>query len=62
METRKRPAKRPTDLNSPQAVDWFRKAAEAFTKKATATRETARKVMVDEGIYTKSGKLSKNYS
>jgi hypothetical protein len=50
-----------SDLNTPQAVEWFRKAAKAFTRRATATRETARQVLIDEGIYTKSGKLSKNY-
>ena len=39
----------------------FRRAAKAFTKRATASPEAARAVLVKEGILTKSGKLSKNY-
>ncbi|MGB8683169.1 MAG: hypothetical protein WCD12_09810 [Candidatus Binatus sp.] len=51
----------PADLNSREAVEHFRKAAEEFTKKATRSRESAMKVLVEAGIYTKSGKLTKNY-
>jgi hypothetical protein len=51
----------PTDLNTREAVEQFRKAAEEFTKKATRSRESAMKVLVEAGIYTKSGKLTKNY-
>jgi hypothetical protein len=43
-------------------VERFRKAAKAFTMRATKNREAARKVLVDEGIYTKSGKLTGRYS
>jgi hypothetical protein len=49
------------DFNSPEALERFRKAAAAFTKKATRTRAAARQVSIDEGIHTKSGKLTKNY-
>lgn len=49
------------DIGSREALDRFRKAAKAFTTRATQTRETARQVLISEGIYTKSGKLSKNY-
>ena len=51
-----------SQLNSPEAVERFRKAAKAFTSRAVKSRESARKVLVDEGIYTKSGKLTKHYS
>jgi len=51
----------PTDLNTREAVEHFRKAAEEFMKKATRSKESAMKVLVESGIYTKSGKLSKNY-
>ncbi len=51
-----------TDVNTPEAVEVFRKAAEAFTKRATKSKESARKVLVAEGIYTKSGRLTKHYS
>jgi hypothetical protein len=49
-------------LNSRKAVERFRKAAEAFTTRAIKSKAAARKVLVDEGIYTKSGKLTKRYS
>jgi hypothetical protein len=50
------------DLPEPQAIEQFRKMADAYTKRATKTPETALKTLVAEGIYTKSGKLTKNYS
>ena len=49
------------DPNDPQSVERFRKAAEAFTARATKSREIALQVLVKEGICTKSGKLTKNY-
>ncbi len=48
-------------FNSPEALGRFRKAAAAFTARTTKTPEMARQVLTDEGIYTKSGKLTKNY-
>ena len=50
-----------TDLSSAEAVERFRKAAARFTKKATRSKASAIKVLVESGIYTKSGKLTKNY-
>lgn len=50
------------DLNSPQAVEQFRKAAAAFTARATKSQSSARQTLIDEGIYTKAGKLTKRYS
>ena len=49
------------DPRSPTFSRDFRKAAKAFTKRAPASPEAARAVLVKEGILTKSGKLSKNY-
>jgi hypothetical protein len=49
------------DLNSVEAVRRFQKAAEDFTREATRSKEAALKVLVEAGIYTKSGKLTKNY-
>ena len=58
----KRPAtKIPTDLSSLEAVKRFREAAAEFTKEGTRSKESAMKVLVESGIYTESGKLSKNY-
>jgi hypothetical protein len=58
----KRPvAKVPADLTSREAVEHFRKSAEEFTKKATRSKESAMKVLVESGIYNESGELSKNY-
>jgi len=50
------------ELTSSDAVERFRMAAKAFTTRSTKSRAAARKVLVDEGIYTKSGKLTKRYS
>ncbi len=50
-----------TDLNSREAVEHFRKAAAEFMKKFGRSKESAMKVLVEAGIYTKSGKLTKNY-
>jgi len=50
------------ELTSSEAVERFRKAAKAFTTRSTKSQAAARKVLVDEGIYTKSGKLTKRYS
>ena len=50
------------DLSSPQAIKRFRLAAKAFTLRAFKSQASARKILVDEGIYTKSGKLTKRYS
>jgi hypothetical protein len=52
---------RVTDISSREALDRFREAARVFTARATKSRETARATLVSEGIYTKSGRLSKNY-
>lgn len=43
-------------------VERFRKAAEAYSKRVLRSRETARKALVELGIYTKSGKLTRHYS
>ncbi|HEX6978643.1 MAG TPA: hypothetical protein VF342_05040 [Alphaproteobacteria bacterium] len=49
------------DLKSKKEVELFRKAASAYTKKATVSKEAARKELVNLGIYTSSGRLTKNY-
>ena len=46
---------------SQEAVERFRKAAKDFTARSTKSQAAARKVLVEEGIYTKSGKLTKQY-
>ena len=51
----------PSDLTSPEAVERFREAVAIFTKEATRSKEAAVKALVESGIYTKSGKLTKNY-
>jgi len=49
-------------LSSSSDVVWFKKAADAYVKRVTASPGTARKELVSMGIYTKSGRLTKNYS
>jgi hypothetical protein len=39
----------------------FKDAAKAYTAKAVKSPKTARRTLAKEGIYTKSGKLSKRY-
>jgi hypothetical protein len=39
----------------------FKRAARAFTKKATQSPEHALAVLVEMGIYTPTGRLTKNY-
>jgi len=43
-------------------VERFHAAAEAFVKKATKSPKTALDTLVRMGIYTRSGRLTKNYS
>lgn len=47
-------------LNQKDA-DKFRKDLADFTKRVTKTKETARQALIDLGIYTKAGKLTKHY-
>jgi hypothetical protein len=63
IKTRKKRTPRKLDLDprSPNFARDFAIAAKAFTRKATRSPEAALKVLVSEGIYTPSGKLSKNY-
>jgi len=48
------------ELLSPEGLKRFKEAADALVKR-TRTREAALKLLVEEGILTKSGKLTKNY-
>ena len=57
-----RPAIVLTDLSSPEALEIFRKAVKAFTKRRLRTPEMARQTLIAEGILTKSGRrLAKRY-
>jgi hypothetical protein len=59
--TRKNGADATIEIGSRAALNRFRKAADVFTVRSIRSRETAREVLISEGIYTKSGKLAKNY-
>jgi hypothetical protein len=62
MSAKRKPIEPPeTDLNTPEAVARFRKSAAAFVKEATRSRASALKVLVEIGVYNKSGKLKKRY-
>ena len=52
---------RTIDFESPHDLELFRQAAKEFTAFHTRTPEAALKQLVKEGIYTKSGRLTKNY-
>jgi hypothetical protein len=49
------------NIGSRKALERFRRAAKAFTARATQSRDSARQILIAEGIYTKAGKLAKNY-
>lgn len=49
-------------INTLKAARQFRKDAAAYTAKAISSKKEAQKTLVKLGIYTNSGKLSKNYS
>jgi hypothetical protein len=49
------------DFTSAAVVKRFQTAAKAFTLRATRSKRAAIKTLVDEGIYTAKGKLTKNY-
>ena len=49
------------DPRSPSFTREFKRAARAFTKKATQSPEHALAVLVEMGIYTPTGRLTKNY-
>lgn len=55
-----KPARR-VDPNSTEAAQEFSKAAKAFGALHTRSPEAARKVLIEMGIVTPSGRLSRNY-
>lgn len=48
-------------VNTREDVERFRKAADAYASRALRSPEAAREALVELGIYTKAGKLTKNY-
>jgi len=57
----KRVAASITNLNSPEAVEHFRKVVADWAKKAMRSKASARKAMIESGIWDKSGRLTKTY-
>ncbi len=49
------------DFDSPEAVARFRKAAASLTTELTTSKASAKKILIEEGIYSESGELTKNY-
>ena len=49
------------DLRSANFSREFKRAAKVYTAKITLSRQTALAALVEAGILTPSGKLSKNY-
>lgn len=50
-----------TKAESSEEVRTFAKAAKTFGGKATVTKAAARKALINLGISTKTGKLTKRY-
>ena len=49
------------DFDSPEAVERFREAAATLTTELTASKASAKRILIEEGIYSESGELTKNY-
>ena len=49
------------DMQSENFTRDFKRAARTFTRTATQSPEHALAVLVEEGIYTPTGRLTKNY-
>lgn len=52
---------RAIDPNSPEGLEEFRQAMKTFDSRVNRTAATARAQLVKEGIYTKTGRLTKRY-
>jgi hypothetical protein len=50
-----------TNLNTPEAVEHFRKVVDEFFEKHGRTKASARKILIESGIWDKSGRLTKAY-
>lgn len=50
------------DINNPKLLHLFKEAAAADSRRSLKTVESARATLIKEGIVTKSGRLTKNYS
>ena len=48
-------------VGSPEDVKLFKKASKEWLKENASTPEKAREALIRLGIYTRSGKLHKNY-
>lgn len=51
----------PVSVSTEADVERFRKAAEAWGKKATKSKKSAKNTLVRLGMLTASGKLTKRY-
>jgi hypothetical protein len=49
------------DLDSPESVERFREAAASLTRELTTSKASAKRTLIEEGIYSESGELTKNY-
>ncbi len=56
-----RPRRSSDDFGSPEAVERFREAAASLTRELTTSKGSAKRILIEEGIYSESGELTKNY-
>ena len=50
------------NLDDPQLLKKFKKAARTYGARFGTSKDAARARLVEEGILTKTGRLTKNYS
>jgi len=50
------------NVDDPDLVKKFKKAARAYSARSLKSKKTAMAALIRDGILTKSGRLTKNYS
>ena len=50
------------DLSDPQLLVKFRRAASDYSARSLKSKRTAKAALIRDGILTKKGRLTKNYS
>jgi hypothetical protein len=58
---KKHPSTGETDLTTPEAVERFRNVVAAYVREHGRSEESARKALIDAGLYNKSGTLKKKF-
>jgi hypothetical protein len=61
MVKERRSMRRKFKINSPSVLNHFREIAAQASRRSLKSKSAARKVLISEGIVTRTGRLTKNY-